>query len=289
VEKVDIKGGYFIPKIDTKVSGLDQPFPKVEKVEKVEKDVIDSLKLDLSFLLNLLDGVLELPGRIVIMTSNYPEKLDHALIRPGRIDVTADFKKCTNETIIEMLEFFYDIELETSELKSIIQLEEYFISPAELGKWMFETIDDHKICIEKLLKTIPMVLSENTNTYDSQDVNDDNDELPELVLVEDIEPTQESYDTNECANMFSNFKDFDSFIHILNDLMKQPEHKEDTETETTRNTEIQEARDGENSELNPYSDLLADFMSAMSKESNAPDFNNLFMNLAEIPDEGNKE
>jgi hypothetical protein len=313
VEKVDIKGGYFIPKIDTKVGGLDQPFPKVEKVggldqpfpkvEKVggldqpfpkvevEKDVIDSLKLDLSFLLNLLDGVLELPGRIVVMTSNYPEKLDHALIRPGRIDVTADFKKCTNETIIEMLEFFYDIELETSELKSIIQLEEYFISPAELGKWMFETIDDYKICIEKLLKTIPMVLSENTNTYDSQytddNDNDNDDELPELILVDDIEERQDSYDTNECSNMFSNFKDFDSFIHILNDLIKPQETKQDTDTSKDKDAERQEARDGENSEMNPYSGLLADFMSAMSKESDSPDFNKLFTNLENMPEQGN--
>jgi hypothetical protein len=69
-------------------------------------------KLDLSFLLNILDGVLENPGRIVIMTSNYIDKLDHALIRPGRIDIIADFKKCRNETLVQMMEFFYDIVLE---------------------------------------------------------------------------------------------------------------------------------------------------------------------------------
>lgn len=37
-------------------------------------------------LLNVLDGVVETPGRIVIMTTNHPETLDPALIRPGRID-----------------------------------------------------------------------------------------------------------------------------------------------------------------------------------------------------------
>ena len=43
-------------------------------------------KLDLAGLLNVLDGVVDSPNRIVIMTTNHPEKLDPALIRPGRIN-----------------------------------------------------------------------------------------------------------------------------------------------------------------------------------------------------------
>ena len=42
--------------------------------------------LNLAGVLNVLDGVVDSPGRIVIMTSNHPEKLDPALIRPGRIN-----------------------------------------------------------------------------------------------------------------------------------------------------------------------------------------------------------
>eukprot|EP00798_Chlamydomonas_sp_ICE-L_P007965 gene7965-1181_t len=42
--------------------------------------------LNLSGLLNCLDGVVDTPNRIVIMTTNHPEKLDPALIRPGRIN-----------------------------------------------------------------------------------------------------------------------------------------------------------------------------------------------------------
>jgi len=44
-------------------------------------------KLNLSGLLNVLDGVVDCPDRIVIMTSNHPEKLDPALIRPGRVNL----------------------------------------------------------------------------------------------------------------------------------------------------------------------------------------------------------
>jgi chaperone BCS1 len=34
----------------------------------------------------VLDGVVDCPNRILVMTTNHPEKLDPALIRPGRID-----------------------------------------------------------------------------------------------------------------------------------------------------------------------------------------------------------
>ncbi len=43
-------------------------------------------ELNLAGLLNVLDGVVDTPGRIVIMTTNHPEQLDPALIRPGRIN-----------------------------------------------------------------------------------------------------------------------------------------------------------------------------------------------------------
>ncbi|KAI0156702.1 mitochondrial chaperone BCS1 [Hypoxylon sp. FL1284] len=41
----------------------------------------------LSGLLNVLDGVGSPEGRIVIMTTNKPDRLDDALVRPGRIDM----------------------------------------------------------------------------------------------------------------------------------------------------------------------------------------------------------
>jgi hypothetical protein len=111
---------------------------------------VQSEKIDLSFLLNLLDGVLEIPGRIVMMTSNFPEKLDHALVRPGRIDVIANFTKCSHETMIEMMEFFYDIVLTDKEKEAILRTKEYVISPAEMSKVMFENFGNHTGAIQKI-------------------------------------------------------------------------------------------------------------------------------------------
>ncbi|PHH87735.1 hypothetical protein CDD83_8468 [Cordyceps sp. RAO-2017] len=48
-------------------------------------------RLSLSGLLNILDGVASQEGRILIMTTNHLEKLDKALIRPGRVDMVVPF------------------------------------------------------------------------------------------------------------------------------------------------------------------------------------------------------
>ena len=105
--------------------------------------------IDMSFLLNLLDGVLETPGRIIIMTTNHPELLDRAMIRPGRIDIISKFTYCSHNTIIEMIEFFYNETL-TDEQKNKIYMSERKITPAEMGKLMFENFGEPDTVIEKL-------------------------------------------------------------------------------------------------------------------------------------------
>jgi hypothetical protein len=68
-------------------------------------------KLTLSCILNTLDGVLEQHGRIIIITTNYLDRLDSALIRPGRIDEKIHFTKCTKQMYYDIIENFYGITL----------------------------------------------------------------------------------------------------------------------------------------------------------------------------------
>jgi len=49
--------------------------------------------------LNVLDGILEIDGRMLIITTNYPEKIDEALLRPGRIDIKIELKEATSKII----------------------------------------------------------------------------------------------------------------------------------------------------------------------------------------------
>lgn len=58
----------------------------------------------LSSVLNSLDGIFSTHGRILIATTNHIEKLDSALIRPGRIDLKIEVG-CVN---LEIFKQFYD-------------------------------------------------------------------------------------------------------------------------------------------------------------------------------------
>ncbi|RYP43228.1 hypothetical protein DL768_010022 [Monosporascus sp. mg162] len=58
---------------------------KLRKLRWLSPDVITP-GYTLWGLLNVLDGVVSREGRIILMTSNLLEKLDEALLRPGRID-----------------------------------------------------------------------------------------------------------------------------------------------------------------------------------------------------------
>lgn len=69
--------------------------------------VSDNDKLTLSFILNVIDGIKETPGRIIVMTSNHYNKLDKALIRPGRIDICLEMELASREIIQEMFNHFY--------------------------------------------------------------------------------------------------------------------------------------------------------------------------------------
>lgn len=76
-------------------------------------------KLTLSYLLNILDGTLCCDGTIFVITTNHLEKLDPALYRKGRIDVTLEFKKCDRFQISEIYESIMRRKLSTDILNSI--------------------------------------------------------------------------------------------------------------------------------------------------------------------------
>jgi len=70
-----------------------------KKRQKKKKEKESKSKLTLGDLLEVFDGVLEMKGRMMVVTSNHPGKLDDALTRPGRLDVKIEFKKCRAQDI----------------------------------------------------------------------------------------------------------------------------------------------------------------------------------------------
>jgi len=63
--------------------------------------------LSFSGLLNAIDGVVAQEGRILIMTTNHIERLDPALIRPGRCDRRLEVKKASKSQLKLMYTRFF--------------------------------------------------------------------------------------------------------------------------------------------------------------------------------------
>jgi len=74
-------------------------------IKSFEIDKTD--ELDLSGVLNVLDGVVDCPERILVMTTNHPEKLDPALIRPGRINLKLHLNYMQAPEMMEMLAHYF--------------------------------------------------------------------------------------------------------------------------------------------------------------------------------------
>jgi hypothetical protein len=84
---------------------------------KLTPQVEDRITLD--DILNLWDGIRETPGRILIISSNHYEKLDSAIRRPGRIDITLRLDNATRAVIGEMFAHFYGREASPEDLAEI--------------------------------------------------------------------------------------------------------------------------------------------------------------------------
>lgn len=118
----------------------------MDREEENEKEPID-----LSFLLNLLDGTLEASGRILCISSNFPERIDKALIRPGRIDMIVHFKKCNCKILEEMVSSFYDKTFDQWTNETM----EYKWSPAEVNQILFRNFDKPEDAINELKTLTP--------------------------------------------------------------------------------------------------------------------------------------
>ncbi|XP_059583513.1 mitochondrial chaperone BCS1 isoform X2 [Alligator mississippiensis] len=64
-------------------------------------------RLTFSGLLNALDGVASTEARIVFMTTNHVDRLDPALVRPGRVDLKQYVGPCSRWQLTHMFQRFY--------------------------------------------------------------------------------------------------------------------------------------------------------------------------------------
>lgn len=80
-----------------------------ELAKVLKKESEDQKKgISLSGLLNAIDGVASHEGRVLIMTTNIPESLDDALLRPGRVDLQVQFTCSSKDQAKELFIRMYE-------------------------------------------------------------------------------------------------------------------------------------------------------------------------------------
>lgn len=71
--------------------------------------------ITMSAFLNALDGVMSKDGRLLIMTTNHPDRLDPAVIRPGRVDRHETIGPMNAAEVARMFLRFFPLELDLSQ------------------------------------------------------------------------------------------------------------------------------------------------------------------------------
>jgi hypothetical protein len=122
----------------------DEPFDKSEQDEPFE--LLDKQKkkpkcsITLSNLLNKLDGIINLHEQVIIMTTNHIDKLDPALIRPGRIDVRIQLKYCSRHQIKKLIKLYHNHDISENIL---VNFKEYQHKPSYItSRLMINSLDE---------------------------------------------------------------------------------------------------------------------------------------------------
>ncbi|KAF1976644.1 P-loop containing nucleoside triphosphate hydrolase protein [Bimuria novae-zelandiae CBS 107.79] len=85
-----------------------KPDGSADPSQSVGPDGSTDKKVSLSTLLNVLDGLASSQGRLLIMTTNHIERLDPALIRPGRVDMKVELYLADEDMINQLFFFVYN-------------------------------------------------------------------------------------------------------------------------------------------------------------------------------------
>jgi len=105
-------------------------------------------------LLNALDGIGEHTGTLFIMTTNFIDRLDSALIRAGRVDMKVEFKKADDNQLTWMFKWFYNHTPEEAEelapafVKEVRKVFREGTTMAELQQHFVDNMwNDAKTCV----------------------------------------------------------------------------------------------------------------------------------------------
>ncbi|CAN0861618.1 Protein HYPER-SENSITIVITY-RELATED 4 [Linum grandiflorum] len=142
-------------------------------------------RVSLSGLLNFIDGLWSSCGdeRIIVFTTNHKEKLDPALLRPGRMDVHINLSYCTPCGFRTLASNYLDIK----EHKLFPEIEELImavkVSPAEVAEQLMRNDEsDHEYVFTMLIQFLKLKQSEEA-TKESVNSEEDQKKIEEAITL----------------------------------------------------------------------------------------------------------
>ena len=115
----------------------EAPVRSIVLLEDIDRAFTADSRVTMSGLLNALDGVAAQEGRIVFMTTNHVERLDAALIRPGRADVKLEIGLMSQSQLKELFAKFFPSSSSEQKEQFASQIPGYRVSPAQLQAHLF--------------------------------------------------------------------------------------------------------------------------------------------------------
>jgi len=165
------------PKLtDDRLYSLVQAVPDdtillLEDIDSAWKPKVEGDKrsqITMPSLLNVMDGVNSRQGLITIATTNHPEAIDQAILRPGRVDRRIKFGYATRDMARQMFLWFFrdypmlgsnEIEVIESRKARLNTLADQFsalipdddcrISPARIQEHLLRYRDDPDLCLDQ--------------------------------------------------------------------------------------------------------------------------------------------
>ncbi|KAF8010655.1 hypothetical protein BT93_J1339 [Corymbia citriodora subsp. variegata] len=147
----------------TKKQENDDEEEQVDPVKRMAKGGEESKdsKVTLSGLLNFIDGLWSACGseRIIVVTTNFKERLDPALIRRGRMDKHIEMSYCCFESFKVLARNYLGVESHPLFVTVRRLLEETKMTPADVAENLMPKAEDEdkEACLEGLIEALEKV------------------------------------------------------------------------------------------------------------------------------------
>ncbi|CAN1177965.1 AAA-ATPase At5g17760 [Linum perenne] len=159
--------------------------PRRDKTEGPDKKPPQRPTISLSGLLNFIDGIWSSCGdeRIIVFTTNHKEKLDPALLRPGRMDMHVHLSYCTIEGFEMLVTNYMGVNAKTHKLYEEIGglIEDAKITPAKIAEKLMSS-EDPDVALDALMTLLKKMKMKKAEVKPNNDVlavdggNDDDEE-----------------------------------------------------------------------------------------------------------------